>query len=136
MRITNRFAPFWFLVLAALGMCRFSWAVDYEVNMSSNPITTGTLAVIPRTDPGDILGKLTINTRAQNTETIKLYDSSGTATNLIATIDLSTGTAPTGGEHTFNEYLYGLRISSGITYTRSGITPLTSDITIFWKDVR
>lgn len=136
MRVKSRYAPFWFLVLSGLAMYKFAWGVDYEVDMSSNPITTGTLAVVPNSNPGDILGKFTINTRAQNTETIKIYDSSGTATGLICTIDLSTGTAPTGGQNTANEWLFGLRISSAITYTRSGITPLTSDITLYWKNVR
>jgi len=135
MRITSRFIPFLFLIMGCLLMARFIHAVDYEVDSSSNILGTGTLSVIPNSGPGDILGKLVVNTRATGViaETIKIFDSSGVASGLIGTIDLSTGTAPTGGPNYANEYFYALRISSAITYTKTGTS---SDITILWKNVR
>ena len=102
-------------------------AVDYETTKSTNAVSSSTLAVIPLTDPGDILGSLLINSRTAGSETIKIYDSSGTANNLIGTINLSSGAI------TSSEYVYNLRISSAVTITKSGGT---ADTTIIWKNVR
>jgi len=117
---------FWAVVLAAT-VYGFVQAVDYETTKSTNATSASTLTVIPLTDPGDILGSLLINSRTAGSETIKIYDSSGTTNNLIGTIALSTGGI------TSNEYVYNLRISSAVTITKSGAT---ADTTIIWKNVR
>jgi len=117
---------FWAVVLAAT-VYGFVQAVDYETTKSTNATSASTLSVIPLTDPGDILGSLLINSRTASSETIKIYDSSGTTNNLIGTIALSTGGI------TSNEYVYNLRISSAVTITKSGAT---ADTTIIWKNVR
>jgi len=117
---------FWAVVLAAT-VYGFVQAVDYETTKSTNATSASTLSVIPLTDPGDILGSLLINSRTAGSETIKIYDSSGTTNNLIGTIALSTGGI------TSNEYVYNLRISSAVTITKSGAT---ADTTIIWKNVR
>lgn len=112
-------------------MVGVSLAGNYETNTSSNPTLSPTLGVIASSDPGDILGSLLINQRGGTNETIKIYDSSGTANNLIGTVMLST--AATGGAvYTANEYIYNIRISSAITVTKSGST---SDVTIIWNNV-
>ena len=132
MRIRTNIVPFLLLVFSCVAVfTMFSVGADYETTDSTNPIHASTTIVIPRTDPGDILGSMLVNHRGTAAETVKIYDSSGTATNLIGTIDLST--APIGTGQTANQYVYNLRISSGITISKSGAT---SDITIIWKNVR
>jgi len=112
-------------LVAMLSLC--AQAVDYETTKSTNATSSSTLIVIPLTDPGDILGSLLINSRTAGSETMKIYDSSGSANNLIGTINLSSGAI------TSNEYVYNLRISSAVTITKSGGT---ADTTIIWKNVR
>ena len=133
MRIKHWSISFLFLLLCCLIISIFSRAVDFETNKSTNSIGTSTLAIIQYADPGDILGSLLINSRATGQETIKLYDSSGTANNLIGTINLSTSPFNLGGSNTSNEYVYNIRISSSITITKSAAG---ADVTIIWKDVR
>lgn len=108
----------------------FCNSADYETTNSTNSVGASTLFVIPNTNPGDILGSLLINQRSAAAETIKLYDSSGTATGLIGTITLSTGTA---AANSGNEYVYNLRLSSAATITKSAGS---ADVTIIWKNVR
>lgn len=133
MRIKRWVIPYIFLCFCGLLMSQFSYGVDYEASNSTNAIASSTLIVIPLTDPGDVLQTLLINTRATAAETIKIYDSSGTATNLIGTVDLSSGVLNTISLGRSNEYHYGLRLSSACTITKSGSS---SDLTILWKNVR
>lgn len=128
MRVKHPVIPFVALIVFGFLISRLSYGVDFETNKSTNPVTASTLAVLSDSDPGDILGSLLINSRATAPETIKLYDSSGTATNLIGTISISSGVIGMS-----SEYRYNLRVSSAITFTKSGGT---SDITIIWKNVR
>lgn len=121
---------FWIILLFITGI---SFAVDYEVDSSSNPVNASTTIWIPNTRPGDILGKILVNQRAASAETIKVYDSSGTATGLLGTIDLSTGASTMGGPFQESVYSYGYRLSSGVTITKSASL---ADLTILWKHVR
>lgn len=132
-RIRHWSIPFLFLVVSGFFISRFSYGVDYETNRSTNPVSASTLAVVQYADPGDILGSILINTWATSAETIKIYDSSGIASGLIGTIDVSSGIAGVVGMGRTNEYVYNIRISSSITFTKSAGT---SDLTIIWKDVR
>ena len=121
------------LFLMPLLVSSLLWAVDYEVDSSTNPVQASTLSVVPNSNPGDILGSIVINQRSAGAETLTIYDSSGVASGSLGIIDLSTGTAPTGGPNTFNEYRYNIRVSSAITFTKSAAN---SNITIIWKNVR
>lgn len=132
MRIKNPLISFFVLLAACLAIAEFGRGDDSWVNKSSNCLTTTSLAIIPNVFPGDTLGGLYINRRAPTLETIKIYDSSGTANNLIATIELSTGSL-LNTQETGNQYLYKLRLSSGITMTKSAAG---SDITITWDSKR
>lgn len=132
-RIKHPVIPLLVLILSGFIISRFSYGVDFETNMSTNPVSASTLAVLQYADPGDILGSVLINTRATGQETIKIYDSSGTASNLIGTISLSTSPFNLGGEATGNEYVYNIRVSSSITFTKSAAG---ADVTIIWKNVR
>lgn len=110
-----------FLVTAA------AMAVDYEADSSSNAVQASTVLWIPNSSPGDILMGVVVNTHSSAAETLKIYDSSGSANGLIGTLDVSTGALSSSFVH------YALRISSGITLTKSGAI---SDLTILWKNVR
>lgn len=133
MRITNRLIPFLFLLITMFCLSRFSDGVDFETNMSTNPVSASTVAVLQYSDPGDYLGSILINARATGQETLKIYDSSGTANNLIGTINLSTSPFNLASASTSNEYVYNLRVSSAITITKSSNG---ADVTIIWKNVR
>lgn len=133
MRIKSWSVPFLFLILCGVLLSRLSYSADYETNMSSNATGTSTTVTLPLTDPGDYLGSILINSRSSGPETLKVYDSSQSTNGLIGTINLSSGTATTGGTATANEYVYNLRLSSAITVTKSGAS---SDVTIIWKNIR
>lgn len=133
-RIRSRVIPFLFILLSGFLMKQFMvYAVDFETNMSTNPVSASTLAVVQYSDPGDYLGSILINSRSTGQETIKVYDSSGTTNNLIGTINVSTSPFNVGGVATGNEYVYNIRLSSAITITKSAGG---SDVTIIWKNVR
>lgn len=134
MRIRYWQIPFAFLLFCLFVISRFGQGADFDVNKSSNALGTSSLSIIQDSDPGDTLGSLIIGQRGTAPETIKIYDSSGTANNLIATIDLSTSSSASASYvNVFNEYVFNLRISSAITISKSAAT---SNITILWKNVR
>lgn len=135
MRIRHWIVPFLFLVFCGLCVSRFTYGADYETNMSTNVTTAPTLTVIPYADPGDIIGSVLINNRVGGLTSLKVYDSSGIASGLIGTINVSTGALASGGALTSNEYVYNLRVSSSITVSVSS-TSANPDITILWKNVR
>lgn len=116
------------LVLSFILLGIPAYAADYDATNSTNPVSASTLSVISQAGPGDILVAILVNKRAPTADNLTVYDSSGAASGSLGVIDTSTGSVITS-----NEYWYNLRISSGITFTKSASL---SDMTIIWKNVR
>ena|SRR3990167_10198281 len=104
-------------------------------NRSSNTITSETNVRIAHSNPGDILSSVIVSScsTVMGSKFI-IYDSSGQASNLIATIHTSSSpfaNASTGvGRNCEKQFDFFIRISSAITYT----TTSGADVTILWKN--
>lgn len=101
----------------------------WQVNRSSNTATAETTVVIPKSNPGDILGSVIVNSCGAGSSILTIYDSSGTATGSLGAIDLTSSTI-TGG--CLRQIEYFIPISSAITYTKTGL----ANITILWNNNR
>lgn len=134
MRIKSNWVAFVFLLGACLFLSRLGHSDDYWVNRSTNVTGEATGFTIPECRPGDMLGSLIINTRASS-GTAQIFLSSGSfATgSSLGLVQLSSGaTANRDMGGLSHQTIYNLRISSGITFTKSGF----ADITILWKQQR
>lgn len=115
--------------LALFFFTKSVFAFDFNSNMSTNLVNTSSLIWVSSSTPGDILWNVTIDSRAASAETVNIYDSSATATNMIANIDLSSSAVSNG----WNQYIYNHRVSSGITVSKSGSS---ANVHLFWRKVR
>lgn len=98
----------------------------YSLDRASYTATAETTKVIPQTFPGTILDRVVIGSGTVN-GVITLYDSSATAQNIIAVLNMNpTTSAPASIQ-------FGVRISSGLTYTTSAAG---AGVTIIYKTMR
>lgn len=128
MRIKSWIIAYFFVLLCGLIISTFGYADDYQSNQSTNAVSASANVWIPNTRPGAILSKVVVSSRSIGNETITIYDSSATATGVLAIIDLSSSTF-----NTWNVYDFQHRVSSGITVSKSGSS---GSVNIFWKKVR
>lgn len=133
MRIKNRFIAFCFLLMCCLLISRLGHAFDFWVNKSTNPQAGSLLTYLPNSKPGDMLGSVIIGIPSASTGTLILYDSSATANNIIGTVDISTGNTGSAG-YPPREFIYNVRLSSGLTFSLTGIG--SPNITILWETYR
>lgn len=112
------------LVLFALVFSSLTYAYWDTVGVydSSYTITNEGPVVITNTPPGTIFVGVVIGSATSN-GTLKVYNSSGVASNQIANINLGS----------IMGYAYNIRVSSSITYTT---TNNTGGVTIIFKRVR
>lgn len=111
-----------FLGLTALSSTSFAYWDTVGNFKSSYTITNEQNALIPRTVPGSIFVGVILPTTTTNA-TLKIYDSSGTANNQIANIDMARSGA----------YRYDVVLSSGLTYS---ISNNANGVTILYKRLR
>lgn len=109
-----------FFLLA--GVSRAAYVESFVAGSASYTQTSDSLVVIPRSFPGTVLIGVLIGTPTA-AGSIKVYDSSGSATNQLGNIDLGARFyAP-----------FDVKITSGITYTTTGNS---GGITILYKKLR
>lgn len=122
-----------FLLFGFLFIVLTTRAEVFNANRSTNSLAGATTAIFnqPNTpEGGDILTKICVNQPGATPGTLAVYDSSGQASGLIGTIDISTG-AMAGGSYNPICHDWQIRISSSISITR---TANGANITIFWFD--
>lgn len=125
---------FYFLLSLVLTSSAFAVTSSYfGVNQSSNTASVETTVRIENSNRGDIIHSVIVGDCGTGPSLFTLYDSSAQASNTLFVADASTtpvGGSITGGGDCRNQYILGILISSGITYSKTG----TSNITILWSD--
>ena len=117
-----------FLVSLGLSANAQVWVSD----RSSRTISADTLQRIPRSGPGDVLTRVLVTScSATAGDVFRIFDSSGVASSTIAAnIQMSTFTLGGLAQDCVKEYLFLLRVSSAITYTKQG----AGEVVILWND--
>lgn len=109
--------------------------IEWEITNASRTNSVDTTGTIPLTDPGDVLVSVIVGGCSAPGGVLTIYDSSQTATGIVAAIDTSsTSTAgPTlGVRDCRRQYNFFLHVSSAITYTNTG----SADVTFLWNNLR
>lgn len=109
------------LSLAPLSL-KASQLESYNLLQSSYITHTVTLRQLPAQLPGNVFYSIVVGSVSTGGRII-VYDSSGTANNIVADVDLTVR----------GVYEYSVSMSSGITYTTSGTNP---GITILYRKRR
>lgn len=109
-----------FTLFAFMLCAGVSYAGGPEVNKSSYTVTAETTKRIAATEKGNMLYAVVVGSATPGS-VLTIYDSSGTATNTIATISL----------HIARDYNFNVLLSSGLTYTTSAAP--TNGLTILWR---
>lgn len=109
------------LTFATLSACYAYWDT-VGVYDSTYTITNDGPVLIPNTPPGTIFVGVNVGS-VSTTGMLRVYSSSGGATNQIANVSLGTVMG----------YAYNVRISSGITYTTTGNA---GGVTLIFKRIR
>lgn len=117
-----------FLFLLLVGLARVTAnaaAIEsYNLLTASYTETTDTIRNIPQTPPGTIfMGVVVGSTGTLQSGTLKVYNSSGTATNQITSITLNS----------LGVYPFEVLLSSGLSYAT---TTSNSAVTILYKKTR
>lgn len=108
--------------------------VAWLVNNSSNTSAPATTVYIGGSDGDDILDSVIVgDCSTTGAGRLTVYDSSGTTDTLLTILDTSTApiTGVTAGAGDCrNQYIYSVRITSGITYSMTG----DANVTILWRN--